>query len=145
MTTKRRTTSKPAGAQTARGVPAGRPRGTLEGSAPPRYLADLSDRLSRCVGRGPKGAVKVARYAMAHPYDIAFGTARDIAARCAVSTTPVVRLALKLGFEGFRDMREFFRSALRDHVSPSRQSLLDEPVAQRDATPESHSMAGRRN
>ena len=44
-----------------------------------------------------------------NPYDIAFGTTAAIANDCSVSTPTIVRLAQTLGFEGFREMREFFR------------------------------------
>lgn len=86
--------------------------------APPRDLAELSHRLNRCALWEAEGLAAVAKFAIDHPYDVAFGTARSIADRCGVSTTPVVRLALRLGFEGFHDMREFFRSPLRDFPTP---------------------------
>lgn len=87
-------------------------------SAPPRDLAELSHRLNRCALWEAEGLAAVAKFAIDHPYDVAFGTARSIADRCGVSTTPVIRLASGLGFEGFHQMREFFRGPLRDFPSP---------------------------
>jgi DNA-binding MurR/RpiR family transcriptional regulator len=53
----------------------------------------------------------VATYAFKNPYDIAFGATAAIANDCSVSTPTVV--AQTLGFERFREVREFFRRALR--------------------------------
>lgn len=85
-----------------------------EALAPPRDLAELSHRLNRCALGEAEGLSAVAKLAIDCPYDVAFGTVRSIADQCGVSTASVVRLALRLGFEGFHDMREFFRSPLRD-------------------------------
>jgi DNA-binding MurR/RpiR family transcriptional regulator len=60
----------------------------------------------------------VAEFALAHPYDMAFGSARGIATQCGVSVSPVFRLALRLGFEGFRDMKVFFGRQLREAPGP---------------------------
>ena len=86
--------------------------------APPRDLGELSLRLNRCAYWEAEGLSAVAKFAIDCPYDVAFGTVRSIADRCGVSTTSVFRLALRLGFEGFHDMREFFRSPLRDFPTP---------------------------
>jgi DNA-binding MurR/RpiR family transcriptional regulator len=80
---------------------------------PPRDLAELARRLNACSsGRSAKvGAV--ATYAVEYPLEVAFGTAAAIADQCGVSTPTVVRLAQILGFEGFLEMRNFFRRPLR--------------------------------
>ena len=64
----------------------------------------------------------VAEFALAHPYDMAFGTALGIATQCGVSVSPIFRLASRLGFEGFRDMKEFIGSQLRDAPRPPGRS-----------------------
>lgn len=80
---------------------------------PPRDLPELGHRLTRCRIRGAPSLATVAGYMIEHPEEVAFGTIRDIADRCSVSSTSVFRLALNLGFHGFTDMREFFRRPLR--------------------------------
>jgi hypothetical protein len=80
---------------------------------PPRDLAELVRRLNACsFGRSAKAGA-VATYAVQYPLEIAFGTAAGIADQCGVSTPTVVRLAQILGFEGFLEMRDFFRRPLR--------------------------------
>ena len=65
---------------------------------------------------------RVAEFALVHPYDMAFGSALSIATQCGVSVSPVFRLASRLGFEGFRDMKEFLGSHLRDAPGPRGRS-----------------------
>ena len=65
---------------------------------------------------------RVAEFALAHPYDMAFGSALSIATQCGVSVSPVFRLASRLGFEGFRDMKAFFGGQLRDAPGPPGRS-----------------------
>jgi DNA-binding MurR/RpiR family transcriptional regulator len=80
---------------------------------PPRDFAELGKRLHACRSGASASVAVVATYAVEHPYDIAFGTSTVIAGHCGVSTPTVVRLAQTLGFDGFREMREFFRRPLR--------------------------------
>ena len=81
--------------------------------APPCDLQELGRRLDACKSGRSASIAAVAAYAIDHPYDIAFGASPAIADRCGVSTPTVIRLAQTLGFEGFREMREFFRKPLR--------------------------------
>jgi hypothetical protein len=88
------------------------PRGPKrDATDPPR---DVNLMLILCKAREARGMAEVADFMMAHPYDVAFGITTSIARRCGVSTTPVVRVAMRLGFDGFREMRNFFRDQLRD-------------------------------
>ena len=79
----------------------------------PTDFADLSRRLAGCPGEFGATFGSMANYVMKHPHDVAFGTVRSVAAACAVSSTSVVRLALAMGFDGFLDMRDFYRASLR--------------------------------
>ena len=110
------------------GTPAARrdwPRNAQGLPLAPRNLAELNDHLDRCSSEGGARIAAVARYAIDQPFEVAFGTVHSVAERSAVSSTSVIRLALTLGFGGFRDMREFFRSALRTAAAPPRRSDLD--------------------
>jgi DNA-binding MurR/RpiR family transcriptional regulator len=84
---------------------------------PPSDLTELRHRLTRCRSQGARSLATAAGYMIEHPDEVAFGTVRNIADRCSVSSTSVFRLALNLGFHGFADMREFFRRPLRSSTT----------------------------
>lgn len=62
----------------------------------------------------PKRLVQVAEYALTHPDEIAFGTTTEIAAKAEVQPSTLVRFAKTLGYAGFSDLQEVFRSRLKD-------------------------------
>lgn len=64
----------------------------------------------------PKRLAQVAAYALAHPDEIAFGTAASIALAAQVQPSTLVRLAHHLGFDGFSDLQTVFRERLRDRT-----------------------------
>lgn len=71
----------------------------------------------------PKRLAQVARFAMANPDEIAFGTAASIAERADVQPSTLVRFAQALGFQGFTDLQSLFRERLRHRV-PSYEERL---------------------
>lgn len=81
--------------------------------APPKDIRELRDQLTRLRWEAAASVAAVARFAIEQPLDVAMGTTRSVAAASSVPTASVLRLASLLGFEGFRDMREFFRGLLR--------------------------------
>lgn len=72
--------------------------------------AALAERRERL----PKRLKQVAVFALAHPDEIAFGTAAGIAERAGVQPSTLVRLAQSLGYGGFSDLQQIFRARLRD-------------------------------
>lgn len=56
---------------------------------------------------------RVARFAVAYPEIVAFGTANSLAVRCSVTQSTVVRLAISLGFESYREFRRVFRQHVK--------------------------------
>lgn len=55
----------------------------------------------------------LAKLAAEHPDVFAFESSMQIARRCQISQTTVVRFAHHLGFDGFSQMKRAFRLALR--------------------------------
>jgi DNA-binding MurR/RpiR family transcriptional regulator len=53
---------------------------------------------------------------MENPDDIAFGTVSSIAAGAEVQPSALVRFSQAMGYQGFSDMQEVFRSRLRDRI-----------------------------
>lgn len=64
----------------------------------------------------PRRLVQVASYALGKPDEIAFGTAASIAAKANVQPSTLVRFAQTLGYQGFSDLQDVFRSRLRERV-----------------------------
>ncbi len=83
------------------------------GQRPPASVPELKEAF-RLGARGLKGGrLEVAKFALSHPYDIAFASAREVAARAGVSTSTVMRLINDLGFEKYAAFQNLFREELR--------------------------------
>lgn len=96
----------------------------IEESAPREFAALRALIVSRA-DRLPRRLTQVASYALENPDDIAFGTAAGIATAAGVQPSTLVRFSQALGYQGFSDLQEVFRSRLRERV-PS----YDERLAQ---------------
>lgn len=73
-----------------------------------RQHADFSDRLQ-----------VIAEFALDHPTDMALGTVAEVAQRAKVQPSAIVRFARAVGYGGFTEMQQVFRSRLVDSVGPS--------------------------
>jgi DNA-binding MurR/RpiR family transcriptional regulator len=82
----------------------------------PRDFASLKALIVERAADMPKRLTQVATYAVENPDDIAFGTVASIALSAAVQPSTLVRFAQALGYQGFSDLQEVFRSRLRDRV-----------------------------
>ncbi len=60
--------------------------------------------------------MQVAGYALENPDEIAFGTAASIAASAEVQPSTLVRFSRALGYQGFSELQDVFRSRLRERV-----------------------------
>ncbi|GGA63040.1 sugar isomerase (SIS) [Pelagibacterium lentulum] len=84
--------------------------------APPRDFAALRDMVVERWEVMPKRLTQVAQYALHNPDEVAFGTAASIAAKADVQPSTLVRFAQTLGYQGFSDLQDVFRSRLKDRV-----------------------------
>jgi len=98
---------------------------TPEESAAPRDFGALRTLIAARWQSLPRRLTQVATYALDNPDEIAFGTAAGIAAKAEVQPSTLVRFSQALGYQGFSDLQDVFRSRLRDKV-PS----YDERLAQ---------------
>jgi DNA-binding MurR/RpiR family transcriptional regulator len=73
----------------------------------------------------PRRLTQVASYALENPDEIAFGTAAGVATRAGVQPSTLVRFSQALGYQGFSDLQEVFRSRLRERV-PSYDERLQQ-------------------
>ena len=84
--------------------------------SPPRDFAALKALITERAQALPKRLTQVAGFALENPDEIAFGTVSSIAEQAQVQPSALVRFAQALGFQGFSDMQEIFRSRLRDRI-----------------------------
>jgi DNA-binding MurR/RpiR family transcriptional regulator len=81
---------------------------------PPETFEALKDRLIEIEPSLPKRLRQAAAYALEHPDEFALGTASGVARKAEVQASTLVRFAQTLGFGGFSDLQEVFRSRLRN-------------------------------
>jgi DNA-binding MurR/RpiR family transcriptional regulator len=94
-----------------------------EADAPPRDFEGLRAALIERHGAWPARLAQVAEYAVAHPDEIAFGTAASIARSARVQPSTLVRFAQTVGYSGFSAFQEVFRHHLRQRWPDHRQRL----------------------
>ncbi len=61
----------------------------------------------------------IAEFALDHPTDMALGTVAEVAERAQVQPSAIVRFARALGYGGFTEMQQVFRSRLVASIAPS--------------------------
>jgi len=87
-----------------------------EGALPPRDYGTLRELvIARWEGLPPR-LTQVAEYALENPDEIAFGTAASIASKANVQPSTLVRFSQAMGYQGFSDLQDVFRSRLKDRV-----------------------------
>lgn len=91
---------------------------------PPRDFAALKALITERAQLLPKRLTQIAGFALENPDEIAFGTVSSIAEQAAVQPSALVRFAQALGYQGFSDMQEIFRSRLRDRILNYDERLL---------------------
>ena len=92
--------------------------------SPPRDFAALKALITERAQQLPKRLTQIAGFALENPDEIAFGTVSSIAEQAAVQPSALVRFAQALGYQGFSDMQEIFRSRLRDRILNYDERLL---------------------
>lgn len=83
---------------------------------PPKDFASLKVRIAERADDLPKRLTQVAAYALEFPDEIAFGTVASIAQSAKVQPSTLVRFSQSMGYQGFSDLQEVFRSKLRGRV-----------------------------
>ena len=82
-------------------------------TGPPESFEEFQRRLIEIEPQLPKRLRQAAAYALEHPDEFALGTASALASNAEVQASTLVRFAQTLGFSGFSDLQEVFRSRLR--------------------------------
>ena len=79
----------------------------------PRDLTELKGMIAKRQIHVPLKLQRVLEYMLENPADVAFSNTRNLARKCDVSNSTVVRAAKALGFDDFKGFRELFRRELR--------------------------------
>ena len=87
-----------------------------ETATPPKDFAALKALIAERATDLPKRLTQIASFALDNPDEIAFGTVSSIAQQANVQPSTLVRFSQALGYQGFSDMQEVFRSRLRDRI-----------------------------
>ncbi len=82
----------------------------------PKDYQELRAAIARRAGELPRRLAQVAAYALEFPDEIAFGTVASIAVSAGVQPSALVRFSHALGYHGFTDLQDVFRSRLRERV-----------------------------
>ncbi len=83
----------------------------------------------------PPRLIQVAAFALENPDEIALGTAASIAAQASVQPSTLVRFAKRLGYSGFSDLQNVFRSELRSNWPDYRERLARVQLAREAGGP----------
>ena len=93
--------------------------------------ADRRESMTSCAARSPSGIralsgrlQQIAEFVLDHPTEVALGTVAEVAERSGVPPSAIVRFAHALGFGGFTEMQQVFRSRLVAGVAPSYKARL---------------------
>jgi DNA-binding MurR/RpiR family transcriptional regulator len=81
---------------------------------PPQSFEALKRRLIDIEPHLPRRLRQAASYALEHPDEFALGTASGVARSAGLQASTLVRFAQTLGFAGFSDLQDVFRSHLRN-------------------------------
>lgn len=84
---------------------------------------ELKDNLARTYAELPKQLQRIARFALDKPDELALGTVAVIAAAAQVQPSAMIRFANALGFGGFSEMQQVFRSHLVARSSSYRERI----------------------
>jgi DNA-binding MurR/RpiR family transcriptional regulator len=83
---------------------------------PPRDFQGLKALITERATALPKRLTQIATFALDNPDEIAFGTVSSIAEQADVQPSTLVRFSQAMGYQGFSEMQEIFRSRLRDRI-----------------------------
>ena len=85
--------------------------------------AELKDAISDAYPTLSPQLQRLARYALDKPHDLALGTVAAVAEANAVQPSSTIRFANALGFDGFSQMQQVFRSHLVERGAPYRERI----------------------
>jgi DNA-binding MurR/RpiR family transcriptional regulator len=86
----------------------------------------ITDRIRRRGGDLTPAERRVAEAILSAPNDVAFGTVSDLAQTAGAGAATVVRLATKLGFEGYSELQASVRDELTSRLRPAAERIREQ-------------------
>ena len=80
----------------------------------------FADSVSKAYPRLSKQLQQIARYVEQHRDQIGLDRIQDVAQRCEVQPSAVIRFAKRFGFSGYSEMHKIFRDGIAQQSAPSR-------------------------
>ena len=90
-------------------------------------MSEVADRITRRRDDLSPAERQVAEVVLRHPEGIAFGTVAEVAAVADTSNATVVRLATRLGYQGFSDLQASVRAAIGQQLRPAAERIRSVP------------------
>ena len=84
---------------------------------PPQSYRELETLITAEYATLSKRLQQTARFMLDHPQEVALATVAKIAEQADVTPSTLIRLANSLGFKGFSEMQQLFRSRLVDEFA----------------------------
>ena len=100
----------------------------------PSTHAELKDSIVRGFPGMSKQLQRIARFALENPHDMALGTVASVAEATAVQPSAMIRFANALGYGGFSEMQQVFRSHLVERSASYRERIAQMRRQQPQAT-----------
>ncbi|HSB88203.1 MAG TPA: MurR/RpiR family transcriptional regulator [Ilumatobacteraceae bacterium] len=89
---------------------------------------EVADRIGRASGSLTNAERRVAEVVLANPQLVAFGTVAELAEGAGSGAATVVRLATKLGYEGFSALQDSVQQDLANQLRPAAERIRDPAV-----------------
>jgi DNA-binding MurR/RpiR family transcriptional regulator len=86
---------------------------------------DVAERIARSSGNLTVAERRVAEAILDRPADVAFGTVAELAAAARAGAATVLRLASKLGFDGFTALQSEIQHELANQLRPAAQRIRE--------------------
>ena len=90
-------------------------------------MSEVADRITRRRDELSPAERQVAEVVLRHPEGIAFGTVAEVAAVADTSNATVVRLATRLGYQGFSELQASVRAAIGHRLRPAAERIRQVP------------------
>jgi DNA-binding MurR/RpiR family transcriptional regulator len=90
---------------------------------PATTYVELKDSITRAFPQMSKQLQRIARFALNNPDNLALGTVASVAESTAVQPSAMIRFANALGYGGFSEMQQVFRSHLVERSASYRERI----------------------
>src|SRR6187399_1403213 len=95
--------------------------------APATTYEELKETIAAAYPRLSPQLQRLSRFALEKPHDLALGTVAAVAQANEVQPSSTIRFANALGFDGFSQMQQVFRSHLVERGAPYRERIQRMP------------------